>query len=411
MAEQPNTRADLEWQLIEHPGVTLEHQIDEAMEGSDLETLLRELILTRRDGYDALTRYVRYGRLIVPKDASSRRQLVLQALWKLGFDLRNESSLGSFLRWHSEMTSMVESSELRTESDRENVRSVAVNFFVAVESVLDIALAFSAWALLNDHWSLPGPSRFIYNVQHARSFMKWLLDGKPYGDGKTLRLSDDGKNELFALQTGFSLLRRHLDELEEGGAIRPQGTLPSWADADTFRSFPFRHVNPWFDLNERARAQIVDVLQAIPVELSRGEVLKVRNRVPHAGGEFPSATEWRAALVSVGSVVGLLSESGLFPTIYTPVERVDDSYGRSYHLFTAGDNRLRVVSPSPVFGLGLPPKTIPQVILRSATLRHTNELLRFAVQQPSPFTAMWQGYPRRRGLALGEDDAVESSAG
>ena len=86
------------------------------------------------------------------------------------------------------------------------IRASGVNFFVSLEEVLEHSLAFSAYALLNDHYASDDQYRFKCSLSDAREFMVSQLDGRAMGSGRPVQLDPTGRNTLYPLIHGFGVL-------------------------------------------------------------------------------------------------------------------------------------------------------------------------------------------------------------
>src|SRR6267378_2027426 len=85
------------------------------------------------------------------------------------------------------------------------IRSAAVNFFVELESFLGTSLAFMYWVLTSDHY---GATRFAYErisdqTEMARAFSDYQTRS---GAAEPIKFSQEGKNTLYPLISGFRLL-------------------------------------------------------------------------------------------------------------------------------------------------------------------------------------------------------------
>ena len=117
-----------------------------------------------------------------------------------------------------------------TESDREAIRSAAVNLFVSLEEILDLSLSFSCWLLLADHY---GDTKFTWNPDQARQFMVQRLDGMSRGSGEAVHYDASGKNTLFPLSQGFALVADMCEELlstDPPEVHRSPNDIPGYAE-------------------------------------------------------------------------------------------------------------------------------------------------------------------------------------
>jgi hypothetical protein len=411
ISASPEAQEDLEWRLIEYEGSNLPERILRASQKGDIRDLVADVILSRKQGFDALCSYLQYGKLDPPTDPASRARLTEIALWKLGFEAPVTATLlSNFWHWLSELSGFLAQQTIATAQDQAEVRSLAVNLFVAFEEILETALCFATWAMMTDHTSLPTAARFSYNRRSAKQFASLVFDRTVLSDGTVLSFGADTGNNLFALSSGFGLLPRLLQSFDESEHRRPAAAMPEWAAYNTCQEFAFRHTIPWLDLEESSKTKLLATLGDIAAEFATGRVLEVRNRIPHPGEAFPSRDEWLVALEACRSIVGFLESSGLFPLLYRIAETRRDGHGRSAKtLRDYAGREITLYSPTPA-RIGRTAGDSALVIVRIATVRQVSQPLRFRVEHPSSFTDLWAGYPRRRGLpAFGDDDLLRDN--
>lgn len=408
LAADPGAAADLEWQLVDEPGSSVEEKLDQALRTRPIPTVLTELVLSRRKGFQLLTDYLAYGDLPEPTDDASRRYLASAALWKLGFEPAADSApLRAFWECQEELERFVADHSHLGPNEQGIVRGIAVNMFVHLENILNSALAFSYWALTTDHVAMPPNESFVYNSDTAWANIRVVLEGHRMSDGSTLSFGGEGGATLFGLLAGLSIMRKLLDETTADDCQRPDALKPRWALLDTARTFAFAHSMPWWDLSEDSRTQTREVLASVARSASEGGILAVRNRVPHGGGDFPQPPAWSECLRSCSAIVSELELSGLVPLEFALHARLDDAHGREVHVYR--DYREREVTlrlPTPAAGFRTPPLGSKQLILRSATLAVDEVPLRFVQAYSSEFSRMWAGYPRRRGLPSGSEEGM-----
>lgn len=262
------------------------------------------------------------------------------------------------------------------------------------------------------HYGRPRWKRFTYDARLANQTAYEWLDGGTRSAGEPLALSANGRNNLFALIHGFRELSRILADVRERASagdewLRPPETWPIWARHQSARRFPFHHTLPILDLDEEAQVEIIDLLDRASRVLLSGDVMSVRNRVPHGGGDFPSSNEIQIVLAALDESMTVLENSGLSPTVWHYSGSTYDTFGRrtvTHQNYLGHKHCLR--TPSTLTGCGFPSVTDTQVIARTAILRDASESLRFTFEVESDFTRMWAEYPRRHAVEAGE--ATES---
>lgn len=391
---------DLEWQLLEVPGTDLFSKLDRFVHETELRSVIRDLVISRPKLFEDMKLYLRYGNFTVPDSHETKEALISKVLWKLGFDVPIYPD-ANLRFWHhfDLLKTVLASNDLSSEARQEEVRAVAVNFFVALEEVLDRALSFSVWALVSDHFDVSKPQRFKLNLVQARRVMYDQLNGSPLGRDEVLRMDPSGQNNLFALVEGFRVAADKLMKVRsenEASARRDASGFPGYYPQATVELFPLIHTVAILDIQETAAQSIIALLREVGQGLLRGNVKDIRNRIPHTGGEFPSRAEFETALLAIEQSVLSLEDAGASPLVSLPIRRTTDSFGRaSRELVDYRGRKTTLYQPSELTSANIPPPHRPQVIFREARLRGSSEVLRFRFEEESDFVQMWRGYPRR----------------
>lgn len=391
---------DLRWQLMEYPGRSLEEQLESMLTSEDVTSIAERTLLARGETFNGTVFYLHYGDFPIPASRSERDAVRSRLLWKLGFDVHESPELPTiFWRRFAALRAAVGPSVVEGAAREEEVRSVAVNVFVSLEELLDEALSFAAWALFFDHYGAPRSSRFTYNLDAARLCMEKLLNGRLVG-GEPLALNATGRNTLYALISGFSLLARLVEDAYKGrkGAAEEQrdsSWFPIWSRYENCLKFPFVHRTPLLDLAGESISDIVGGMRAVVTRMHAGDVMGVRNRIPHGGGVFSDGDSLRACLSAIEDSVNLLEGTGLFPLVFNYVSSSTDEFGR--RMAVLRDYRGRSVtlsSPSELLRVDLPSTRDSQLVMKCARITSTAAVLRFRYQVSSEYAEMWADYPR-----------------
>jgi hypothetical protein len=392
--------ADLEWQLLDISGSDIFAKLDKLVNETDPRTIVRDLVVSRRGLFKGMTEYLQFGNFVPPASAADKEALIDRVLWKLGFLVATYPTANDVFWRRLRTLQAAIVGNTGSETGREEIRSVAVNFFVSLEEVLDSTLAFCVWSLFSDHYSESRPERFKYNLTEARKVAASKLNGYPLGNGETLNISSSGRTNLFGLIEGLritaDLCENQISEEDRSAYERPAIDFPGYAGETGLELFPFENTLALLDLDEAAVHDIASLLRDASRSLVRSNLMSVRNRVPHGGGDFPTEEEFATALTATEQVVRMLEDAGALPLVWQFTGSNVDEYGRSgSHLQNYRGKSLVLYYPSELETCGLPASGAPQVIFKIARIRGSSEVLRFAFQEDSEYSSMWDKYPRR----------------
>ena len=281
--------------------------------------IVRDLVISSPSNLEKTFKLMRYGKFSTPSTIEEEDRLIDKILWKLGFDISLYPPQHTIF-WER-LKKFLEISQNYTtddESNREIIRSAGVNFFVSLEEILNLSLSFMTWALLSDHYSI---TKFKFNFSEAQNFMASCLNGKSIGSNPPLIFDESGKNTLYPLIQGFTLLAKMCEEFIEHGEsrLRSKNELPHFYGKTDMQLFPFIHKEFILDLCEYDHNQIIEFLRKITLELEKGNISKIRNQIDHKRVDFPNKEEIKCAIVSVDSIIREAENLGVIPLIYTYV--------------------------------------------------------------------------------------------
>jgi len=395
--KESDARAQLEWKLRHVDGDSSERKVEAHVHSGDPRRIVAELILASprhlRQAFEAM----RFGWFEVPSSSEDEAYLIDKILWKLGFDI-GLYPRAQALFWErlEKLVDAARSCTSYNEPDREVIRSVGVNFFVSLEDVLDNSLSFATWALLSDHYGVTG---FKCNLDNARRFMASRLSGLRYGSNEALQLDPGGKNTLYPLIQGFAVLADLCTSIVDGdssGLHRPDGQLPGYHGQTDVQRFPFLHTALVLDLGHEDRARITALLASVTATLEGAQVHSIRNRLEHKRPGFPSRAEIEGACDAAAQAVNEMETSGLSPLVFLYSGSSSDRYGRTTVILEDYRGReIAVRRPSQYTLCGLPPLTVPQMIVASMHVGDSSELMRFAYVESSEYVDLWRDYPKR----------------
>ncbi|HCX89684.1 MAG TPA: hypothetical protein DHT43_04015 [Deltaproteobacteria bacterium] len=390
--------AQLQWKLRRINGESIYEKLDRYVHTEDLKRIVSDLVLASSDHLQRAFQILRYGWFVLPSFPEEEERLVEKILWKLGFDI------GLYpphqrLFWER-LEKLLETARTYTtydEHDRELIRSAGVNFFVSLEGILDYSLSFTTWALLSDHY---GVTKFKCNFDDARRFMVSRLNGLQLGSNEPLEFNAEGKNTLYPLVQGFTVLAELCSELIEGrnGDLRrPENEFPGYYGKTEVELFPLLHKALILDLRKGDCDRIIGLLREITATFEKFQVCNIRNRIEHRRPDFPSQEEIERACGAVTDTVNKMEAAGVCPLIYLYSGRTVDQYGRNIVMFKDYRGRQIIVNrPSQYSLCRLPSLHWPQIIVPWVHIGDSVELLRFQFEEISDYVKMWRGYPKRR---------------
>ncbi|MEI5522471.1 hypothetical protein WB401_15715 [Streptomyces brasiliscabiei] len=399
-------RDELDWQLRSENGETLEARLDSYLTRHSPEEVARSLILARKS--NAITACTVLG---LPDNSPADPELISVILWKLGFPASHpHDPNASFWRLHGEMEEMVRAGTTGpTLPSEEEFRGVAANYFVEIENMLDDSLAFTIWALTNDHFTDVKP--FVYSpVDRRVASYNWLQQAVRRSRDSSLEYGE--KNTLYALCRGFERLAKELKHISSERHLweRPRDDEPEWASQQELVKFPFRHLIPYLDLTDASRELIVNQLQEISRVLVSNNISDARNSWMHGGRSTAEFDEVRTSLTAIGRAVQMIEDCGFIRMNFTVTSRQIDSYDRSITRFTrARGFSFEFNRPSRYDWLGLPTLKTPIHVMPAACFSAPAHFLRFRSETRSPFSEMWMDYPRRHARSQRASRAMEDT--
>lgn len=409
-----NGLADLEWQLLATAGANVFEKLANLAQTANPRDVVRLLVLARPALFDGMKRYLRYGKFRAPQSPADLEHLIDRVLWKIGFDVREfPDAHQRFWARMSQLADVVRESPIDTELRREEVRSVAVNLLVSIEEILDESLAFTTWSLLFDHYGTSPGQRFRFNLQRSRRWAFECINSRVKNRedrGEEAMLDPLGKNTLYPLLHGFAdcadILEGEADKASQDSALRSPARIARYHFFSGLYQVPFLHTFPVCDVAAESVRRITSLLRDVPRVLHSANLLGVRNRIPHGGGDFPAQEDFLSVLAALEHTVRLLEVSGASPTVHQFAAGQLDQYGRYRAVLRDYASReVNMASPSPLRSCGLPSSEEPQVVFHWATLRDSPECLRFSLEEDSPYARMWQGFQVPE-FALSSPDAM-----
>ncbi|MFG2296921.1 hypothetical protein [Streptomyces sp. NPDC048603] len=389
---------DLDWRLRTVPGGDAMTRLDNYLRATPPRDVVAHLILDDRSRLLAAFEELRYGRFRIPRTAEEEAELIDRILWKLGHPLDSPESPDAAVRqYRQQLQGLLQTPGGFGDSVGrvEEIRSVGINLFTALEKLLISTLRFVCWTLLSDPYPNERHKRFVYRRSWAdRFFADTMTD--PSNVPKGFAYDVEGRNSLGVLIQSFRVLADACEQAVESPQdfLREAGRVPFFsARSSSIYTFPFLHTRLILDLSDESRQTLLSALREFASKLETGRVADLRNRIAHAGEDFPESGTISAACAMIEQALDVLVENGLLPSIYTCVGQSIDSYSRKITLMADGRGReVQLVSPSELDQCGLPGYERPQMILTGARLALTGEPVRVRYEEETEFTAMWDDY-------------------
>jgi hypothetical protein len=252
------------------------------------------------------------------------------------------------------------------------------------------------WALTVDHYSNPKPFVYRPHVDRIQAFKKLSESG--VGNDHRERLGN--KNTLFPLTRGFARLDSYLQDCETRGEEfeRQKEEFPEWAAVQSLERFPFIHTVPFLDLTPSCRSAIHKILTGISDRFAAAQVTETRNEWLHGQRtiSMESFDRLREAVEDIREAVLQIEENGFSRQRFIPVsDTVDGDGRRTVVLANPSERKISLYGPSPFAWLRLPPLYVSQYVMTSARFAEPAECLRFRIEVESPYSKMWDNYPRK----------------
>jgi hypothetical protein len=263
-------------------------------------------------------------------------------------------------------------------------------------------LAYTIWALTADHYSSPKPFTYRPHINRIEAFQR--LNSFDNTGGNAERLIN--KNTLAPLCRGFAKLASLLADSESRMQEfeRPQQDRPEWVAVQSLERFPFTHTMVFLDLMPASRATIVRALEEITNRLLSGRVSETRNLWSHGQKQLSTSSldDLHEAVEATREAVQTIEECGFARQQYHRINDVIDGDNRRTSILASpGGRQVSLFGPSPFSWLRLPVLNEPQYVMTSARFAEPTECLRFSVEVESPYSQMWDKFPRRPRLQRG----------
>lgn len=331
---------------------------------------------------------------------------VTQILWKLGYRLKTTEDLNSdYWQYHNDMVRLAQTANVSAVVDESAVRSLATNLFVALEGVLDDALAFTTWLLLMDHLAEIEP--FTYHADHDRIEAFKLLDQIACDRNtptESVHFSD--RNELYALCRGFAILADHLTGLQKHTEdyLRPPEGLPVSKYGSDLKTYPFAHSHLTLDLTSDSHETIIALLKETSRLMLSADVPSVRNSWQHYRRSAVPLAPLIDCLQIINTAVTALENAGLSRIKFSHTGLSYDAWGRGFNKYEDSRGReITIATPTSLAVEAMPRPTESQYLVTSAALSDSGDFVRCRSLESSEFSKLWTGFPVRKHEGKSDD--------
>lgn len=386
---------EFDWQLRGTDATTSAGKLEQFIRSNTPEQVVRRLVLATRA--NVITTCTELAMDLT--DYENDELIVQTVLWKLGYPSRSTEDFNhTFWKFHDEMSRVSQTAGISAVVDESAVRSLATNYFVELEGLLDDCLAFVTWLLLLEHMSETEP--FTYHVERDRVAAYTLLHSASMArDNESECVVFSERNELFALCRGFAILADHVNKLaaNPGEHKRPIEELPLSAHGSDLKTYPFLHYELALDLTEASRTALVALLRETSRRLIAADVPTVRNSWQHYRRSSVPLDPLVTCLQEVAAVVTSLEAAGLCRLTYSHTGVSFDGWGRGFFRFEDARGReISIATPTTLDVNALPSPETPQYLVTSAMLSDSGDFVRCRREEASPFSLEWAGFPTRR---------------
>lgn len=390
-------KESVKWGLKFYDGDSTQEKIDILVNSDNPKQIIKDFVFSSQTNLMKTFENLRSGNFFEPKNEKDEVLLINKILWKLGFNLRKfPDNMPLFWERLELFYQTVKDLNEEITRHKEKVRSLAVNFFISLEDILTNSLSFCVWFLLSDHYR---KTFFKFNFKNAIRFMALKLNEHSLKLKEPIEFDINGKNTLYPLIQGFSILAHICSEIIEN---EPQykcsnNELPSYYGKTEIRLCPFVHRIFLLDIKNSQRIELINFLEKITLDLSRVPILKVRNILDHNRPDFPTFEEIESIYQTLERLIFKLEQRGLYPLIYLYKEKTLDQFDRTLiSVENYRGDKINFYKPSQYSACGLPSSKEPLIVVPSVNIGKSSEKISFKFEAVSNYSQYWQDFPKRR---------------
>lgn len=404
---------ELQWRLRNHKAPTVRHSVINYIRARGPAQTIKELILVS----PSISREISKSIIFRFYDDENEEETINRFLWKFGFNMPRYNLEYELLRTHLLVFEKL-LSELGPdilETDKEKVRAIGVNVFVAAEVFLEDLLCYNVWLLNSDHFT---GTRFQYKKAAAHEAVISVLGSEVRSGTEKYRWSFTGANNLgtmLAYLNNYCAWLKGLDKADKTILARKEEDFPHYAK-DTVWIFPFKHTALWADSDPGVLTEYHNAFKKVCHHLALADPAKIRNSLDHKRpkDEFPTVGQMVACARELRTALDITDDECLIPKLF---------WGYRWDTFNDGTtidimhdyrgNSISLVDPSVCLAMGKRRFGIPYLIVKFDFLNQPNSMLFFTVRAESNYGTYWEYYPKRRFIPPREQNislGVDSKA-
>lgn len=395
--DEPNLKQQLEWNLRAYKCDSLKEMVEEYINNEEPRKIIRETVLSGlyqiKKTFDILQGFFK-----MPSTLEEEELIVDKVLWKLGFNINIfPPFMAVFQDRLNKFKKTIMIGTIYNESDKEKIRSAAVNLFVSLEEILKHSLAFTTWALLSDHLK---NTMFKYNYSEATLFMTKTLNGYKLNEETELIFDSSGKNTLYPLVEGFTALFGICDRIlkeDKEKYERNNAEKPRFIGKTNLIDFPLQHTILLLDIKIDAYLKIREIGLKLTTEFNKFKILSVRNALEHDREDFPQRNDLVNSCECLQNTIDAITATGLFPNVYLFKSQLKDKHNRVIKIFEDYNGKEITIRELINYkSYPVPRSDMPMVIVPILCFPDTVEPIRFKYEENSEYLFYWKNYPRKK---------------
>ena len=386
---------ELSWQLRNEPGIDIMEKLERCLEQQDPRQLLNRLLFSSQQTLERAFDVLEFGRFAIPATIDAEESLVEKILWKLGSPLPTPKVPYAPLEQHLSKLMASTATEYADEEARVTaIRSVGMNMFVELESLLQHTSQFACWALLNDHYAVHPLDRFRYSRKRADDFARSVFRNAAAELGDAFPYNSTNGNVLSVLISSFRILadicESRLKDAES--YTRQDKRIPAFTGHSDVQRFPLLHTVLFLDLRLDSQRRLTESLRSAALSLTRTDICALRNGLGHPREKFPSNDRLTEAVGAIRNAIAALAAVGMMPIIRKYAgEDIDGFNRRQIRMIDGSGDVVTLTAPNQLMMLDLPSYGVAQVVLQDALFVGSLQPARFEVADDSEWAELWHG--------------------
>jgi len=383
----------LSWQLRNEPGRDSSEKLERCLEEQDPAELLNRILFSSQEALERAFGVLEYGLFAVPATAEAEKLLTEKMLWKMGSPLPTPKPAHASLDRHIARLMSATSREYVDEDARIiAIRDAGMSMFVELEELLRLTSLFACWSLLNDHFGMHPFERFRFSKGRAQLFSAAIFGAESLRRGASFPYDASLGNPLSVLIGAFRVLAEVCEARseDEGAYLRPDWQVPNFSSHSDVQKFPLRHTSLFLDLHADSKQRLLATLRSVTLALTQTDICAVRNGLGHPRETFPNNERLVDAVQAIQSAISALAAEGLIPIVRKYAgEHVDKFERRRIRMADGSGDEVVLTAPNQLMMIGLPPYSVPQVVVKGASFVGSSQPARFEVADDSEWSETW----------------------